>query len=111
MKDLAQNKLGQRETLVAVPFVLDGLNRSEEFPIALVGLVPLCERLVGIVFRQDDQVGRIEDAVLVFDQKSPHLVTLLDHEVRDARCGVDRKIGIARDLRTNVKTISGEYAK
>ena len=59
MEDLARNRSRQRETLVAVPLVLNGLLRREEFPTALINVVPLCERLSGIVLRQDDQVGRI----------------------------------------------------
>ena|ERR1039458_4384899 len=62
-----ENRPGQRQTLVAVSLVLDRLVGSEEFPIALISLVALRERLCGIVFRHDDQVGRIEDAVLVLD--------------------------------------------
>src|SRR5579862_960992 len=67
MEDLAQNRLRQRETLVVVSHVLHLLVRGEEFPIALVSLIRFRQRLFGIVLRHDNQVGSIEDAVLVFD--------------------------------------------
>src|ERR1035441_4249713 len=75
MEDLAQNGPRQRQTLVAVPIVLNALVCSEKFPIPRVRAVPLRERFFGIVRRQDGQVGGVEDSVLVFDQEWPHLIT------------------------------------
>src|SRR6516162_8467239 len=66
VKDLAQDRPRQCQTLVTVTHVLDALVGGEEFPVTRIGVAELGERILGLRSRQHDEVRRVEHAVLVF---------------------------------------------
>ena len=94
MKQLAQDRTRQRQALIAVAHVFDILVGREKFPVARIGAAKLGKRVCSFGSGKHDQVRRVEHAVLVLQKKRPHLITRLEHEVRNARRHIDGEIGV-----------------
>ena len=105
MENLAQNGIGQRETLIAAAFEFDGLASGKELPIARISIVPARQRLLRIVVRHHPEVGRIKDAVLVLDQEGPHLVPRLNHQTQAAHRCIDGKVWVTAQVSVDLVTI------
>src|SRR5208337_5024185 len=99
---LAKNRFRQSKTLYSVSFIIKRGAGREVAPVECVLIFPLCLNVFGIRVGQELQVGCVQDAVLVFQNKSSHFLAGLNHQMGNTSRSVDRKVWIAIEALRNV---------
>src|SRR5665213_3177403 len=98
--------------------VVKAIRSGEVAPVQGELLLPFLDcGCPGFVAGEFD-VGAVQDAVLIFDQEGTNLGRRLNGEVRDARCGVYGKVGVAIKgfgvevhVRFHASEMSADYAE
>src|ERR1700677_319464 len=105
-ENLLKNRLRQIYSLNLLSLEAESLAGRQIFPVAGVGRSPIFERLLNVSIGKQIEVGSIENAVLILDEKCAHLFRRGQHEVIHSRRHIDGKIRILVEVSGDVIEVS-----
>lgn len=106
VKHLAQDDIGEVQSMYLLAFKAKSLAGCQEFPVARVSGTPFFQCVRDFVVRKQIEVGAVEDAILILDKKCAHFFRRQQHQVFHSRGRIDGKIRILVQMTSDVVEIS-----